>query len=1385
MYLNPEEISNALYISGKILKHETTHSFYDRLPVEDKRVMFEALGKEKDLILSAWKMSDGNDHNPYWENTIFQINNSIEDASNSLVANLILKKVGLNADEQLLLSDFIDKSFDLKNVFEQINALLEKEGYKKMKLNVEETFTVHEHVAMVGENSGELESKNPILQAFIDGTNNMTLIYKPDAVSSQNVFLKEKTPQEILAEAEKKAEHLGIENVMPETGPINITQAEDVAREADNYDDFIATLKGGEEAVQPFYEEDKPTTVTNKYYDDVVKSISADGYASLEDFYQKNKKVKPQRAKSIKKAVDSIVSKGRFTEPQITEMLTPEKINVEKVRSIATSRIQLSPELEAKKQEIDQYNYLVHEAEMNVKDHPGKKLQQYISTKEGQFKDFENPSSAKTDAERERIMKRNKEISLVAQDAFDLFPEYKGRYEDPDAIREAIADYEQSKNRLAELKQERAAVKRQFYSERNAYWAEERDRYAINNIVTKEEYLKTINEVEKIIRKEGRNRKQKVEDIRDYFYLTDKEVRDVLGNEDYRLMSDKQFDGYLEKLKDKFFEIRQHSEAVAEVERTIAEKELKLTENLQESMGLSTDLKKISTDDLEKLNQLLGFFEKGDVFLGVREIETLAKNTDLPYVKTRRQILEEVILKRYPNLTMSQIKTITKGKIDEFRSATSLAQQNAFYEVMVNDAYQMKVEAELKFADIEKKTQELVKKARVSRNRRIIDRLIPTDDLVVQYLEEENVDMKSKLAATMTAQELELAHYIRNTYADMRDYLVKKDMLKRVRENYYTHKSRGFLEAWFKGDYRDVVPSVNGETKERKVNFIKSLFRAIKETVWDVHKMEESTFKILDEKTGAILPLEKFFKYSMARSGKLIPTKNVANAFLAYTKTFETKKALDSYIPKMEAVARALTPMETTDKGLVMDETLLNFVKKWINTQKGRPASLGVINAGDTVDTLIRSGVAFTRFLDLAFRFGAQVMAPIGEQSATFINVGTKKYATGVARMVTPKGRKIIKKYEEFLGKSFWNKMVDASKDVGSKLGETVYGFYSVANRGGNIIHLLSAMTPEEFKTGEISTQRLAEIRNEIGRWRADDSLKSVYGATSVGAMFREHKGWAIPILTQTISNVATLSEMLKNKEFKNAAKSKEFSELLRAIIVTTILVLTANAVYQSLKNKKDRNFIEELEYRALNEAFSFLSALDPSTLGSAPRLISWLADFSKSLSTIVVSLSTGARDAKGKIQGLTKLEQSVIPKILRSSSTDPKTKAKNDIKEAYLAGDGKKTGKLIREAIAKGYIKKENLNAYKTGLRKEKRIAGLFTTHQEQKWLDRLEKAQSLDDKVLVLQEMKNSMSPEKFTSFLKKGRSTVTSLATGDELHILISDQLKDAYLKSKSAK
>lgn len=932
------------------------------------------------------------------------------------------------------------------------------------------------------------------------------------------------------------------------------------------------------------------------------------------------------------KQMNTITQFGKLSETELLAALTPENVAVEKVRSTPVDKIPLSEELGQKQFEIERLSLVIKQKENLVDNHPGKKLQQFISKKEGEFLDFKNEVKETNPQKAEALRKRREKILKVAESALQG-TEYSEQFSDPEIIRELISDYQQQKASLEEMKKERAETKKEFYTARNIFYAEERNRIAMNNLVSKQERYKVLQEVEKVIRKEGQDRRKKVEAIRDFFYLTQKEINEISDFTDYRLLSDKEFDDFLKKVEEKSYEVARHTEARAEVEYTITQKNLKLTENLQEALGLSRNLKDLTIQELEKLNELLGLFEDNDVFLGKREIETLQKNTDLPEVKTQRQIIRAL----FPDIPIEKLKAIQVGELDELRSATSLSQENAFYEWMVLNLREGISLEEIKYRVEERVVNELAKKARASRKRSLLDSLVPTDKIIREYLEEPDTETKIRIAQTMTPEELEFAHYLQKGWQEARDYLIKQEVLEEYIKNYVTHRRRGFLEAWLKSD----IPS------KGKFRWIRGFVRAIKETFLEQNKLDEITFRILDEKTGKILPLEKFFQYAQRRSGNLIPTNNMATAYLGYQRTLGKKKVLDNYMPKLIAVTRAISPIKETKEGLKMDESLLNMVMKFVNTQKGRPDVVGPVKPGRKIDIAIRTGLAIVRFKFLALNFASQGASPIGEQYSTYITLGARKHARGIVRARTKQGKNLIKKFEGFIGESILEKLKNQSMDVGSKVGVVMFAGFSIASRQANLVHFLGELTPTEFKTGEVSPTRLAQMKNDMGRFRADDQLSGIMAKTSIGQMGRQFKSWAIPIASQSMRNLGTMMKIIKKDGMMAALKSREFGELFRTTVPALLILWAMFEVYDDLKKKRERTFTEQLQFKAMQEISTGLSAISPTTfLGQAPPLIGWLINLTVATGTFLNALRTGDKTREGTTPGAKQLKQTLTPSV-------------------------------------------------------------------------------------------------------------------------------------------
>jgi hypothetical protein len=75
-----------------------------------------------------------------------------------------------------------------------------------------------------------------------------------------------------------------------------------------------------------------------------------------------------------------------------------------------------------------------------------KNLLDFINQRTGQFEDFKNPNLAETPAEAEKIKAKNALITRTTENAFDSNPELSSKFDNPDTLREVIADYKNTRD---------------------------------------------------------------------------------------------------------------------------------------------------------------------------------------------------------------------------------------------------------------------------------------------------------------------------------------------------------------------------------------------------------------------------------------------------------------------------------------------------------------------------------------------------------------------------------------------------------------------------------------------------------------------------------------------------------------------------------------------------------------------------------------------------------------------------------------------------------------------------------------------------------------------------------------------------------------------------
>lgn len=707
-------------------------------------------------------------------------------------------------------------------------------------------------------------------------------------------------------------------------------------------------------------------------------------------------------------------------------------------------------------------------------------------------------------------------------------------------------------------------------------------------------------------------RRSFIRGVKEEFKLSDKDLKKITGK-DIRLMNNYEFKLYLDDINAKAAQLEIKSDAKFRVLSQLNEKEFVKVENLRKFFKFPS-IEKMTTDQLNQFNQELETYQKGDEFLSVRKLETV-KNTELAGVKTVREA-KEVLAKKL-KVPFSEVDNIDVSPFDKLRFDAALAEQNPFYRLLVDEMNTSLIEAEQKFHDFEIEVDDLTKKARASKKRSLVDRAIPSDELVFNYLEAKP-DKKADIATKMTDEEIDLANYLQARFAEFRDYLIQQGTLTKYRPEYITNVRRDFLEAWKEDGILAAGKEVISQAREDAV-----------------------VFKILEDDTQNILPLEKFFQFAMRRSGGLKPSKNVAKAFKVYTNAILKKQALDKIIPSLDIYAHVLTPRALTPRGLEMDRRMVKFVKEWVNNKKGRKSSLGgIVPQGGVVDIGLRALNSLVTMIDLGINIPVGAASTVGEQVVSFVNLGAKQYTLGLVRMQTAKGKKIISENRGFIGKSLWQDLSDTADNIGDTFNKTLFGLFNIATTTANKVHLLGSLTKAEWESGKISNERKADLRREIGRLRAVQGAKSILGATSTGNVLTKYKTWMLPVLRTVINDLAKVSKMAAGGKFQEVSKSREFHELLRATFITALAALAGAA----LVDDEDDSFIGEMIRKTQRESMTIIGSLDPTNITSL-RLLSFVNDLAESLKMIVRLEEYKKRP---EYKGIAKLKRTITPRAIK-----------------------------------------------------------------------------------------------------------------------------------------
>lgn len=871
-------------------------------------------------------------------------------------------------------------------------------------------------------------------------------------------------------------------------------------------------------------------------------------------------------------------------------------------------------------------------------DHPGRALMKYVSRQTGRLPDVGTTETAN----------KNKSTSVFSQRGDVIVQELLGQGAvgtgDMEAAQELVDQYRALKEQVAgvqmNLRNIRKTIRLQklrdnfVESSRRAIAREvAKDVRALSNLVASAEragYVRGRERGARIVAETMRNlknRRSKIVYIQKKFNLTDRQMLEVRGGKDPRFMDTQEFDSYLSELEIK---ARHQNEINIErmlIDAQIREKELKNTDNLRVALELPP-LSKMTLEQLREFDNALSLFQQNDSFLGPRMIQTVG-NTDLGPVKTVREIRDA--LAKQAGVEVSELGDVRGAWYDKFLYDAQLAQRNPLYKIMVSELVARTMQDAQTLREIRLRLDDLATAARKSRKRGFIGRLVPQDQIVFGWLEtaiEEKPLYEREYK--MTPQELEYARFVEALYRKWRDILIEKNTLKKWRENYVTHITRGFFEQW---------------KDDGLIRAIGNSLRSLTDTRVDFEAVGD---------TGEVLGLEKFFKYSLPREGVVKPSQNVASVVMSYGTSFYKKQSLDAMIPKLEAYSFSLQraprvgiPKDPT--GLGIDGRLRKFVRQWLNNKKGRRIE-GLVGQGTPLDSILRAFKMYLALHYLGINITIQVANIGGEMIANFSGMTFSQFGVGGARLAKRHGRRMLKKYPGVVGEAPYEKLISASQNLGDTLRS---GFFIISqgitfrSRGQFFLGLL---TKEEYRTGIVSPARQAEIHQQMNRFLSMPNTASLVGSTTEGQLAILFKTWAVPFLFTAGRNLVEIERLIADGKPFTAAKSKQLRELMKLMLGGLGVYLFWNMVFQDPKN----TFFANLAKRLQQDLASGVSAIDPTNWTSFAA-VTFVNRFSAAIKNLVL-LETYSQNGngykKGQSKGIKQLESLLTPGFVRQFSS-------------------------------------------------------------------------------------------------------------------------------------
>jgi hypothetical protein len=696
-------------------------------------------------------------------------------------------------------------------------------------------------------------------------------------------------------------------------------------------------------------------------------------------------------------------------------------------------------------------------------------------------------------------------------------------------------------------------------------------------------------------------RKKEISAIQKFYKLTKKELN-ALSSKNIDNMSLDQFNKFRKELSRKAIFFKKRQKAYRELKKILKDKDFTGEINLRKKLK-APKLAEMNLDQLSRYKSILQKYDKNDIFFTPERMREL-KGSIFHGMKTHREVLEAGA--KHIGVKPSELKGLTSSALDKFLYDTSLSRQNPFYNFMVDHVKLAQMKNQDTYIKTRDMMYDLADKALKSRKRSLVKRLVPTQELIMNYLEG-NTEVKVKSLSKMTEEELHLADFIRGFYRKAYDYLKTNEDLEssRFKDKYFMHAKK---------------PLSENILNIKDIGFKKTLKEIFKKSARD-----QAFFKTVDS-TGKELGLSKFFKNTVFRSGELSPSKNVIRSTDIYMKQFFKKVGLDEAIPAIDTLAMTMTPIKKNVNKGVVDESLLEFTRQYLNNKKGLQIDAWY-KQGGTFDTALRGLNTLLSLRYIAVNIPLQLSAVAGETMAKIPAIGTRKLAKANVRKLSKQGKKIIKKYKSYVGDTVVSEFSRPGRTIGERANDLMYGMLKWNRRQTNIDILLGNMTNEEFRKGEISPEKLQAIKKNAGRWLSFEGTESLAGSTSIGKSFSKFRTWAIPIIHSIADNATSFARTLtKTGDPERRLNAQQYRELYRIGEAGVLATALTAAISPDEDDKSFSGKFKNYIIRDLNTIWQSLSVQTVLTLGVTAA---FLERFSRNLDLLLTFSDTKKVKAK------------------------------------------------------------------------------------------------------------------------------------------------------------